>query len=49
MVVDLILIEENLGYQEENWNAKIAVRLSTGKSSGVETVEGIKYLLVDST
>lgn len=40
-MVDLMLKEENRGYQDENWNARSASEVRLGKREGCCMAEGI--------
>ena len=43
MTVDLILFWQNVGYQLENWKARIAEGVYIGKRGGMETGAGMGY------
>jgi hypothetical protein len=41
MIVDLILLEANLGYHDENWKASRESGVKLGNRVGAETAVGI--------
>jgi len=47
-MVDLMLRDENLGYQEENWKARTAAEVRGGKIVGWEIGEGMAQSKVPS-